>query len=118
LPLRSLSSLERQEAHEVFADDDQGGPPLVRTTARMTLTMLRDDWWWPWWVSSLIDLGVVAIAAWAIVANSRRYVRLIAGAFVLAGLVAAVMAPIVMRGDSNDPAMEQMQQDRSPTMAP
>jgi K+ transporter len=84
----------------------------------MTLAMMRDNWWWPWWVSSLIDLGVVAIAVAVFLASSRRNVRLIAGAFVLAGLVAAVMAPIVMTEDSDKPMMERMQPRESPSMSP
>ena len=48
-----------------------------------------------------LHLGIVAIAAVVVLASSRRTVRLIAGAFVLVGLVAAVMAPIVMTGDSD-----------------
>jgi K+ transporter len=75
----------------------------------MTVAMLRDSWWWPWWVSSLIDLGIVAIAGGVFLASSRRIVRLIAGAFVLAGLVAAVMAPIVMTEDSDAPRMDMME---------
>jgi hypothetical protein len=71
-------------------------------TESMTVAMLRDSWWWPWWVSSLIDLGVVAIAAAAFLASSRRSIRLIAAAVVLVGLVAAVMAPIVMTDDASD----------------
>jgi K+ transporter len=84
----------------------------------MTLAMMRDDWWWPWWVSSLIDLGVVAFAAAVFLASSRRGVRLIAGAFVLAGLVAAVMAPIVMTEDSEEPRMDNMEPREAPTMFP
>jgi hypothetical protein len=79
---------------------------MVLNTALITLAMLREDWWWPWWVSSLIDLGIVAIAAAVLLASSRRSVRLIAGLFVLAGLVAAVMAPIVMTEHSDEPKME------------
>ena len=82
------------------------------------VAMMRDDWWWPWWVSSLIDLGVVAIAAAVFVRSSRRKVRLIAVAFVLAGLVAAVMAPIVMTEDPDEPMMERMQPDKTPAMRP
>lgn len=82
------------------------------------LAMMRDDWWWPWWVSSLIDLAVVAIAVTALVASSRRSVRLIAGTFALAALVAAVMAPIVMTEDSDQPAMDRMQPREAPTMQP
>jgi hypothetical protein len=54
----------------------------------MTLAMLRDDWWWPWWVSTLIDLAVVALAVGVFVATRRRVIRLVAATFVLAGLVA------------------------------
>lgn len=68
----------------------------------MIVAMLRESWWWPWWVSSLIDLAIVAIAAVVFVASSRRSVRLIAGVVLVGGLIAAVMAPIVMT-DSNAP---------------
>jgi K+ transporter len=78
----------------------------------MTLAMLREDWWWPWWVSSLIDLGVVLIAVVVFLASSRRTVRLIAGVVVLAGLVAAVMAPIVMTENSN-----RMEPGEAPSMS-
>jgi hypothetical protein len=79
---------------------------MVLNTAPITLAMLREDWWWPWWVSSLIDLGIVGIAAAVFLASPRRSVRLVAGVFVLAGLVAAVMAPIVMTEHSDEPKME------------
>jgi hypothetical protein len=81
------------------------------------LAMLRDDWWWPWWVSTLIDLGVVAIALAVFVASRRRAIRLIAATFALAGLVAAIMAPIVMSDDSNG-RMDRMERDNAPTMTP
>jgi K+ transporter len=83
----------------------------------MTPAMLRDDWWWPWWVSTLIDLGVVAIAAAVFFASSRRSVRLIAGAFVLVGLVAAVAAPIVMSEESGEP-MDRMEPREPPATMP
>jgi hypothetical protein len=86
--------------------------------ATTALAMMRDDWWWPWWVSTLIDLGVVAIAVTVLFMSSRRGVKLIAGTFVLAGLVAAVMAPIVMTEDSDAPTMDRMQPDEAPTMRP
>jgi hypothetical protein len=60
------------------------------------LGMMREHWWWPWWVSSLIDIGVVVVAFAVFRRSSRRLVRIVASVFVLAGLVAAVMAPIVM----------------------
>ena len=84
----------------------------------MSLAMLRDDWWWPWWVSSLIDLGVVAIAIAVFLRSSRRRVRLIAGTVVLAGMVAAIMAPIVMTEDSDEPTMEHMEPREAPSMSP
>ena len=70
--------------------------------------MMRDHWWWPWWVSSLIDIGVVIVAFAVFRRSSRRLVRIVAGVFVLAGLVAAVMAPIVMTDEADD--------DRAPMM--
>jgi hypothetical protein len=66
------------------------------------VAMMRDDWWWPWWVSSLIDVGVVVLAVFIFRRSSRRLVRIVAGVFVLAGLLAAVMAPIVMTDKSSD----------------
>jgi K+ transporter len=82
----------------------------------MTLAVLRDNWWWPWWVSSLIDLGVAAIATAVFVRSSRRGLRLIAGTFVVGALVAALMAPIVMTEDSDEPTMDRMERDEAPTM--
>ena len=64
--------------------------------------MMRDHWWWPWWVSTLIDIGVVLVAFAVFRRSSRRLVRIVAGVFVLAGLVAAVMAPIVMTDQADD----------------
>ena len=57
---------------------------------------MRDHWWWPWWVSSLIDVGVVVFALVVFWRSSRRAIRALAVLFVLGGLVAAVLAPIVM----------------------
>jgi hypothetical protein len=75
--------------------------------------MLRDDWWWPWWVSTLIDLAIVAIAIAVFNATRRRAIRVIAATVVLAGLIAAIMAPIVMSDDSN-----RMEPDNAPMMNP
>jgi hypothetical protein len=63
----------------------------------MFVAMMRDHWWWPWWVSTLIDLGIVVVALAVMASTSRRAVRVVAAAFVIVGLVAAVMAPIVMK---------------------
>lgn len=67
---------------------------------------MSDGWWWPWWVSSLIDLGVVALGAAAFAVSRRHAIQLIAGVIVLAGLIAAVLAPIVMRDGSDAPSMD------------
>jgi hypothetical protein len=66
------------------------------------IAMMRDDWWWPWWVSTLIDLGVVALALFVWSRALRGVVRAVALLVVLAGLVAAVMAPIVMKEKPDD----------------
>ena len=71
------------------------------------IAMMRDDWWWPWWVSTLIDLAVVAVALFIWMRASRRAVRAVALLFVIGGLVAAVMAPIVMTEKPDDPMGEQ-----------
>jgi len=64
--------------------------------------MMRDDWWWPWWVSSLIDVGIVLLALGVFFRASRRAFRAAAAIVALAGVVAAVMAPIVMTEKPND----------------
>ena len=64
--------------------------------------MMRDSWWWPWWVSTLIDVGVVVLALILLRRTSRRYLRAAAVLVALAGVVAAVMAPIVMTDKPND----------------
>jgi uncharacterized membrane protein len=68
----------------------------------MLVGMMRDNWWWPWWVSTLIDVAVVIVALVVFRLSSRRVVRAVAGLFVLAGLVAAVMAPVVMTEKKDD----------------
>ena len=65
------------------------------------IAMLRDTWWWPWWVSSVMDLAVVLVALVAFRLSKRRPLRAIAATFVVAGLVAAVLAPIVMTEHSD-----------------
>jgi hypothetical protein len=79
--------------------------------------MLRDDWWWPWWVSTLIDLAIVAIAVAVFFVTRRRTLRIIAGTVAIAGLVAAIMAPIVMTDDS-DGRMNRMQPDNRSVTTP
>jgi hypothetical protein len=77
---------------------------------RGLIAMLRETWWWPWWVSSLIDLAIVFAALLVFHFSARRLVRALAALLVVAGAVAAVLAPVVMtdrpdRHMRNEPAM-------------
>jgi hypothetical protein len=71
------------------------------------IAMLRDTWWWPWWVSSLIDLTVVFAALTVFRLSTRRAVRALAVLIGVAGLVAAILSPVVMtdRHMRNEPNM-------------
>jgi hypothetical protein len=74
------------------------------------IAMLRETWWWPWWVSSLIDVAAAFAALVVFRLSGHRAVRALAAAFVVVGLVAAVLAPIVMTEQSdqrmrNEPVM-------------
>jgi hypothetical protein len=71
------------------------------------------DWWWPWWVSSLIDIGVFVVALVLFVRVHRRRVRQIATLVGIGAIVAAGLAPVVMKGKaSNSP----MRMQNEPTM--
>jgi hypothetical protein len=63
--------------------------------------VMRDSWWWPWWVSTLIDVGVVVLALILLRRTSRRYLRVAGLLVALAEVFAAVMAPIVMTDKPN-----------------
>jgi glucan phosphoethanolaminetransferase (alkaline phosphatase superfamily) len=62
------------------------------------------DWWWPWWISSLIDVGIVVLTVIVFVRANRRRVRQIATVIGIGAIVAAGLAPFVMQGkDSSSP---------------
>ena len=62
------------------------------------------DWWWPWWISSLIDVGILVLAVIVFVRANRRRVRQIAAVVGIGAIVAAGLAPVVMQGkDSSSP---------------
>jgi glucan phosphoethanolaminetransferase (alkaline phosphatase superfamily) len=62
------------------------------------------DWWWPWWISSLIDVGIVVLAVIVFVRANRRRVRQIATVVGIGAIVAAGLAPVVMQDkDSSTP---------------
>jgi hypothetical protein len=71
------------------------------------------DWWWPWWISSLIDVGILALAVIVFVLVNRRRVRQVATLVGIGAIVAAILAPVVMKGkSSNSP----MRMENEPTM--
>jgi hypothetical protein len=62
------------------------------------------DWWWPWWISSLIDVGILVLAVIVFVRANRRRVRQIATVIGIGAIIAAGLAPVVMQGkDSSSP---------------
>ena len=60
------------------------------------------DWWWPWWISSLFDVGVLVLAVIVFVRANRRLVRQVATVIGIGAIVAAVLAPVVMKGKASD----------------
>jgi hypothetical protein len=83
---------------------EQGHTPLV---AR--------DWWWPWWISSLIDVGIVILAVMVFVRVNKRRVRQIAALIGIGAIVAAGLAPVVMKGKASNSPMP-MQTGNTMTM--
>ena len=63
------------------------------------------DWWWPWWISSLFDVGVVVLAVIVFVRANRRLVRQVAVVVGIGAIVAAGLAPVVMKGKASDTPM-------------
>jgi hypothetical protein len=63
------------------------------------------DWWWPWWISSLFDVGIVVLAVTVFVRASRRLVRQVATVVAIGALVAAGLAPVVMKGKESSSPM-------------
>ena len=63
------------------------------------------DWWWPWWISSLFDVGVVVLAVIVFVRASRRRVRQVATVVAIGAMIAAGLAPVVMKGKASKSPM-------------
>ncbi len=63
------------------------------------------DWWWPWWISSLFDVGVVVLAVIVFVRANRRLVRQVATLVGIGAIVAAGLAPVVMKGKASNSPM-------------
>ena len=77
------------------------------------------DWWWPWWISSLIDVGILVLAVIVFMRASRRRVRQIATVVGIGAIVAAGLAPVVMQGkDSSAPMRMQTDNTMMTTTTP
>jgi hypothetical protein len=88
---------------------------MARSAARGHTSVVARDWWWPWWISSLIDVGIVVLAVIVFVRANRRRVRQIATVVGIGAVVAAVLAPIVMKGEDASSPMR-MQTGNTMTM--
>ena len=73
------------------------------------------DWWWPWWISSLIDIGILAVAVIVFVRANRRRVRQIATLVGIGAIIAAGLAPVVMKDEESKSPMR-MQTGNTMTM--
>jgi hypothetical protein len=73
------------------------------------------DWWWPWWISSLIDVGIFIVALGVFVRANRRLVRQVATVVGLGAIVAAGLAPVVMKGEESE-SNSPMRMQTGPTM--
>jgi hypothetical protein len=76
------------------------------------------DWWWPWWISSLIDGGIFVLALIAFVRANRRLVRQVATLVGIGAIVAAVLAPVVMKDKESSAPMRMQTGDTMMTTTP
>jgi glucan phosphoethanolaminetransferase (alkaline phosphatase superfamily) len=76
------------------------------------------DWWWPWWISSLIDVGILVLAVIVFVRANRRRVRQIAAVVGIGAIVAAGLAPVVMQDKDSSSPMRMQTENTATTMTP
>ena len=76
------------------------------------------DWWWPWWISSLIDVGILVLAVIVFVRANRRRVRQIATVIGIGAIVAAGLAPVVMQGKDSSSPMRMQTENTMTTTTP
>jgi len=89
----------------VEAPVPKDGCEQIRAAGRIILLAVARDWWWPWWISSLFDVGVVVLAVIVFVRANRRLVRQVAVVVGIGAIVAAGLAPVVMKGKASDSPM-------------
>ena len=81
-------------------------------------SLMARDWWWPWWISSLIDVGIVLLAVIVFVRANRRRVRQIATVIGIGAIVAAGLAPVVMQGKDSSSPMRMQTENTMTTTTP
>jgi hypothetical protein len=81
-------------------------------------SLMARDWWWPWWISSLIDVGIVIVAVIVFVRANRRRVRQIATVIGIGAIVAAGLAPVVMQGKDSSSPMRMQTENTMTTTTP
>jgi glucan phosphoethanolaminetransferase (alkaline phosphatase superfamily) len=81
-------------------------------------SLMARDWWWPWWISSLIDIGILVLAVIVFVRANRRRVRQIATVIGIGAIVAAGLAPVVMQGKDSSSPMRMQTENTMTTTTP
>jgi hypothetical protein len=81
-------------------------------------SLMARDWWWPWWISSLIDVGILVLAVIVFVRANRRRVRQIATVVGVGAIVAAGLAPVVMQGKDSSSPMRMQTENTMTTTTP
>jgi hypothetical protein len=74
------------------------------------------DLGWPWWVTSLVAVGVVVVAGAAVFASHNTAVRGVAAVLAVQGVAIAIVAPFVME-DEDDDGVSAMIATEPPAMA-
>jgi hypothetical protein len=78
---------------------------MSRSLQKDHTPVVARDWWWPWWISSLFDVGIVVLAVIVYVRANRRRVRQVATVVAIGAIVAAGLAPVVMKSHASNARM-------------
>jgi hypothetical protein len=90
-------------------------PAIAMSRVKDHTPAVARDWWWPWWISSLFDVCIVVLAVIVFVRASRRRVRQVAVVVAIGAVIAAGLAPVVMKGNASNSPMR-MQTGNTMTM--